>query len=312
MVTFHDGDVAGVVAPYVSEGLALGEPVVVVATTDHLMALDAALLGLDWDPADLRADGRLRTLDAEETLASFVVDGVFDAAALRAGIASLLHEMRGDSPRVRIFCEMVTLLWERGEVAAVLALETWWNEQAAEQSLTLLCGYPHSVLGEHSLADVGRVCELHSDILPPPSYHALGPEAGEASPVDESSWALLPVPQAIPVLRRFVAATLRSWGEEALVPDAALVTSEMATNAVSHADSPFHASIVRAAGVVRIAIVDSGPGAAAQRTAAEDDLSGRGIVIVDALADRWGHEILHAGKVVWAEFLSTAPRARSA
>jgi len=312
MVTFHDGDVAGVVASYVSEGLALGEPVVVVATLEHLAALDETLIGLGWVPAALRADDRLRTLDATETLASFFVDGVLDTEALRACFMSVLAGIRGGSSGVRIFCELVTLLWERGEVAAVLALEAWWNERAAEQSFTLLCGYPHSVLGEHSLADVGRVCELHSDILPPPSYHAHGPEAGGESPVEESSWAFLPVPQAIPVLRRFVSATLRSWGEEALVPDAALVTSEMATNAVNHADSPFHASIVRAAGVVRIAIVDSGPGAAAQRTAAEDDLSGRGIVIVDALADRWGHEILHAGKVVWAEFLSTAPRARSA
>jgi anti-sigma regulatory factor (Ser/Thr protein kinase) len=312
MVTFHDGDVAGVVAPYVSEGLALGEPVVVVATLEHLAALDEALVGLGWDPDALRADDRLRTLDAGEALASFHVDGAFDTEALRACFVSLLDGVRGGSSRVRIFCEMVALLWERGEVAAVLALEAWWNEQAAQQSFTLLCGYPHSVLGEHSLADVGRVCELHSEVLPPPSYHLHGPEVGEEPPVDESSWAFLPVPQAIPVLRRFVTATLRSWGEEALVPDAALVTSEMATNAVSHADSPFHASIVRAAGVVRIAIVDSGPGAAAQRTAAEDDLSGRGIVIVDAVADRWGHDVLHGGKVVWAEFLSTALRARSA
>src|SRR6476469_3576654 len=161
MVTFHDGDVAGVVASYVSEGLALGEPVVVVATLEHLAALDETLIGLGWDPAPLRADNLLHPPDATE--------------ALRACFMSVLAGIRGGSSGVRIFCELVTLLWERGEGAAVLVLEAWWNERAAEQSFTLLCGYPHSVLGEHSLADVGRVCELHSDILPPPSYHAHGP-----------------------------------------------------------------------------------------------------------------------------------------
>ena len=306
-VCFYDGDqdAIAVVASFVAAGFSAGEPVIVVATAEHRPLLDAALVELGLDPGMLRSRGRFVTLDAEETLAGLMVDGMPDASAFRATVGGLVDDVQGDAARVRIFGEMVAVLWDEGNIAAALALEGYWNELASQRSFALLCAYPHAVLDQASLADVGRVCALHSDVMPPTSYHATGPATGYPG-VQHTSWAFLPVPKAVPALRRFVGGTLRSWGEEDLVADAVMVSSEMATNAISHADSPFHASIERSAGVVRIAIEDAGPGTAAQRQAAHEDVSGRGIMIVEALAERWGHGHLPGGKVVWAEFPSTA------
>ena len=115
-VSFHDGDrTLGVVASYVADGLALGEPVVVVATADHLMALDAALARARLGPGSMRADGRFRTLDAEETLAAFMVDGrprrrgLPGRASRRCCTRSgATHRGSGSSAR---WC---TLLWDEG------------------------------------------------------------------------------------------------------------------------------------------------------------------------------------------------------
>jgi hypothetical protein len=308
-VCFHDGDddAVAAVAAFIAVGVSEDQPVMVVATAEHRPLIDCALIGLGLDPEVLRATGRLAVLDAEETLAEFMVDGLPDVAAFRCTMGSLLDEIQGPAASVRIFGEMVAVLSDEGNIAAAVVLESCWNELASQRALTLLCAYPHAVLDRASLADVGRVCALHSDVLPPSSYHAARATregAAPYSPLEQTSWAFLPVPKAVPALRRFIGDTLRSWGEDPLVPDAVVVGSEMATNAISHADSPFHASIVRSAGVVRIAVEDAGPGAAALSPAADDDVSGRGILIVEALTQRWGHGTLPGGKVVWAEFPS--------
>ncbi|WP_281368953.1 MEDS domain-containing protein [Nocardioides ungokensis] len=306
-VSFHDRDedAVRVLASYVDDGLKLREPVLVVATADHLLALDGALADLGRDAEAMRSEGRLTTLDAAETLAGFMVSGVPDFQSFRAQILGVLDEVQQGSPRVRIFGEMVALLWDEGNVAAALTLEEWWNGLAAEREFTLLCAYPHSVLDPASLTTVGQVCDLHSDVLPPTSYH-LTATAGDDPWPEQTSWAFLPVPRAVPALRRFVSKTLRAWGEDRLVPDAVLVTSELATNAINHADSPFHASVIRTAGIVRISIEDGHPGSAAQQLASHEDVSGRGISIVQALAQQWGHDLRPEGKVVWAEFPTTA------
>ena len=303
-VSFHDSDqdAVDVVAPYVADGFARDEPVVVVATTPHLAAVDAALVDLGLDPAAERSRGHYVTRDAAETLATFMVDGTPDPHLFRSTVGALVDEARGTAPSVRIFGEMVAVLWDEGSVPAAVALEECWNDLACDLPFTLLCAYPHDILDQATLADVGRVCLLHSDVLPPTSYHTRE-LAGHDPALGQASWAFLPVPKAIPALRHFVGETLRAWGEHRFAHDAVLVTSEIATNAISHADSPFHASITRSGGVVRIAIEDAGPGTATPRPAADDEVSGRGFAIVEALADRWGHGVLPGGKVVWAEFV---------
>jgi anti-sigma regulatory factor (Ser/Thr protein kinase) len=305
-VSFYDGDegAVAVTAPYVLKGLERDEAVVVVAAEAHLRALDDRLVGRGWDPAALRDRGQLVTLDAATTLASFMVDGHPEPAALRAAVGPVIDAAGAYGPATpRIFGEMVALLWDDGNVAAALELETCWNELAAERPFTLLCAYPHAVLDQTSLADVGRVCGLHSDVLPPTSYHDAAPVDLDPSH-DHASWAFLPVPRAVPALRRFVTEVLTGWGEESLVDDAVLVTSELATNAIGHADSPFHASVTRRDGVVRIVIEDAGPGTAAPRAVTPEDSSGRGILIVEMLSERWGIDARPDGKAIWAELAS--------
>lgn len=83
--------------------------------------------------------------------------------------------------------------------------------------------------------------------------------------------------------------------------DVALVTSELATNAVLHADSSFVVRVVVSESVIRVEVRDGDPTAPVRRPVPHDGPDGRGISIVAAVAERWGVEPDGGGKWVWAE-----------
>jgi anti-sigma regulatory factor (Ser/Thr protein kinase) len=102
--------------------------------------------------------------------------------------------------------------------------------------------------------------------------------------------------------RHFVAQTLRDWGHGGLLlDDAQLLVTELATNAVVHARSPFSV-VVRSEGAgVRLSVRDGSPMTPVMRDHDPIATSGHGLRIVDALAVNWDVEPKADGKTVWAE-----------
>ena len=80
-----------------------------------------------------------------------------------------------------------------------------------------------------------------------------------------------------------------------------LMVSELATNCVRHADTDFTMTIEQTMRHVRVEIADSGSGRVATRRPEPTELSGRGLRIIDRLADTWGvtEHPDRAGKSVW-------------
>ena len=308
-VLFYDVDheLVAAVARYGSAALAAGEAVVVVATATHVAAIDAALYGRGTDPSLARAAGTYRTLDAAETLDSFMVDGTPGHEPFMRVIGGVLDEARRAGSEVRAFGEMVALLWHQGNVAGAIALESLWNDLAQQQRFSLLCAYPASGLTAAELGDVNEVCRLHSVVHPPFSYESEGRSARETG-VATRSGVFVPAPEAVAAARRFVRQTLTSWGETHLLADGELIVSELATNAVIHGLSPFRTSVERTAHAVRIGVEDAGHGLPRRRTATPDAPGGRGVAIVESLAHRWGCDQLDGGKVFWAELMTGLAR----
>jgi anti-sigma regulatory factor (Ser/Thr protein kinase) len=301
----HDTDIVAEVARFAAAGLARGDRVVIVATAAHRDALDEVLLQHGADAVRARIAGRYLTLDAGETLAKFMVDGMPDAGKFHTAVAVVIDAAASDGCAVRVFGEMVALLWAQGNVPATIEVESLWNGLATTRHFSLLCAYPTSALTIGSLSDTNRVCELHSELLPPRSYSkTVTRGAGESDGSFQGSDVFVPVPAAVPAARRFVERVLRSWGEDDLLIDASLVTSELATNAVEHAGSPFRVRLHRVSQVVRISLEDVGPSRPQLRAAAPEDFGGRGMAIVRELAQLWGCDALPDGKIVWAELAS--------
>lgn len=102
--------------------------------------------------------------------------------------------------------------------------------------------------------------------------------------------------------RHFVINTLAAWGYADRIDDAALIASELATNAVLHARSKFTVTLSRwPEGRIRVAVRDASAVRPRPRRAGPLDGSGRGLALVEALASSWGADIVPDGKVVWGE-----------
>ena len=92
---------------------------------------------------------------------------------------------------------------------------------------------------------------------------------------------------------------------DAAAATAALVVSELATNAVLHARTPFQVRVAVEPDVVRIEVRDGVDRAPTIRYFSDEATSGRGLRLVAELCRAWGVDVDESGKTVWAE-LDTA------
>jgi len=111
---------------------------------------------------------------------------------------------------------------------------------------------------------------------------------------------LAPGPAAPGRARRFVEDTCRRWRAAELAADAALVISELVTNAVRHAGTEVRVALELRDGRLTVSVHDRGPGLPHLIPPAERDFGGRGLAIVARLAEAWGVAVADdGGKAVW-------------
>jgi Histidine kinase-like ATPase domain/MEDS: MEthanogen/methylotroph, DcmR Sensory domain len=246
------------------------------------------------------AEGRYVVADAHEVLSSFMVDGVVDSDRFNDAMGDLLRP--AGERHIRIFGEMVSVLWDEGNITAAIALESCWNDLATHYDFSLYCAYAMSSFEcAPDLAALRDVCDLHSGIVAPDRYADV-PSAASSTSADETiSEFFLPVPLAIRAVRQFVQSTLVDWGATELLEDAAIVASELATNAVRHARSPFRVSMSRTGSTFKLMVHDGSDDSAQAQPFTADAEGGRGLTLVAALCPAWGTEYVADGKIVWAE-----------
>lgn len=116
-------------------------------------------------------------------------------------------------------------------------------------------------------------------------------------------------PESIGQARGFADTALGGWGCTARAEDVRLCVSELATNAVVHGTTPGHGFLLRIGAddeSVHVELHDSRREQPQPRQPAATDISGRGLMLVDALSDGWGVEDRSpVGKNVWSCFKAT-------
>ncbi|MFF5091909.1 ATP-binding protein [Streptomyces niveus] len=116
-------------------------------------------------------------------------------------------------------------------------------------------------------------------------------------------------PESVGQARAFTSEALADWGLPGRAEDIRLCVSELATNALVHGTAPGHGFLVELntdEDVVRLEVHDSRRQHPEARRAAGTDTSGRGLILVNALADGWGVEDrASVGKIVWSCFKAT-------
>lgn len=115
-----------------------------------------------------------------------------------------------------------------------------------------------------------------------------------------------PLPQAASAARRLLTEQLPAWGLADVIEDAGLVATELVANAI-RSGRPIRLTVCASEDAVRIEVFDTSP--EPPRRCAPDtcDETGRGLLLVEACAERWGHRRVAGGKVVWATLLRAAP-----
>jgi hypothetical protein len=166
-VRFYENErsLAGIVAEFLADGLNQGHPAIVVASASQRAAILRELMSIGLDVVQLQRAGDVVLLDAQDTLDTFMVDGEPDAARFKEKMCDTLQQAcRGRSDcTLRIYGQMVDVLWKEGKQEAALRLEMLWNQLAASEAFSLLCGY---AMGHfYKDVDFNEVCRQHTHVV---------------------------------------------------------------------------------------------------------------------------------------------------
>lgn len=112
---------------------------------------------------------------------------------------------------------------------------------------------------------------------------------------------LAPEAASAAVARNLVREACERWRRRGLCDSMELLTTELVANAVRYAGAAISVRILATSSGVRVEVSDDSPRRPVQRDPDPYAESGRGLWLVDALADRWGVDAHPAGKRVWAE-----------
>ena len=116
-----------------------------------------------------------------------------------------------------------------------------------------------------------------------------------------ATFDLPPTVAAVPAARHLVLELLRAWESPHALDDAALLVSELVSNVVDHVsgEAELTVEVSLADAWLRIAVVDGLAIRPVVRELSSDRPRGRGLQLVQALADSWGAEEHGGGKRVW-------------
>jgi hypothetical protein len=153
------------VTDFIGDGLAARQPAVVIATPAHREEINRGLHTRALDVRRLQDSHMLLVLDAEETLSTFMKDGVPDPLAFRMTVGGVLDLATAGRPNatVRAYGEMVDCLWKQGAVDAAIRLEMLWNQLADTRAFSLLCGY--SMGNFYKQGAYEDICSQHTHVV---------------------------------------------------------------------------------------------------------------------------------------------------
>lgn len=153
------------VSDFLGDGLALGQPGLVIATPQHRDGVLSGLRARHVDVDKAEAAGDLLVLDAREVLAIVMLDGMPDATLFNTRVPAAIDRLclgRRDCS-IRAYGEIVDVLWQDGLTAAAIRLEILWNQLAMTREFSLLCGY---AMGNFYKDAVMRdICAQHSHVI---------------------------------------------------------------------------------------------------------------------------------------------------
>lgn len=178
------------VAQYVQEGLRNGDAVVIIGRPELRKAAIVLLNTLGLDTQSLKDQGQLKLFDAEFLLSSLLINDEIDALVFQKHVAIPIQALSSKYGKVRIFGEMIDLLWQQDKHDTVMQLEDFWNKLFQTIDFSLLCTYSLDHIDPDAYDNsLERICRFHTHLIPIEDSDPVGSVLGGAMfQVFESAW----------------------------------------------------------------------------------------------------------------------------
>jgi MEDS: MEthanogen/methylotroph, DcmR Sensory domain len=134
--------------------------IIVIATEPHRKELRVRFQSLDH--AEIEAT--VLYIDAVDLLSRFMVNGQPDRTRFISALTPFVERATHRGP-IRIFGEMVGLLWTQGNTTGALRLEELWTELGARDTFSRVCSYPLSGFPDQHHETYYQVCHTHTRVL---------------------------------------------------------------------------------------------------------------------------------------------------
>ncbi|GAA4560817.1 ATP-binding protein [Planotetraspora kaengkrachanensis] len=123
------------------------------------------------------------------------------------------------------------------------------------------------------------------------------------------TWVLADDPSAVPEGRRLVRASMAGWRLDDQTDVVELLAAELITNALRHAWGKPLLTLSLIDGTLRCEVNDLNPEMPELRLPGACGEDGRGLRLIERMAERWGAVLTYTGKVVWFEIAASPPAA---
>lgn len=167
----HETALIDAVSSFIVTGLRAGDVCLVFTTPSHRASLEQRLLAEGINFPTTQMENSLVFLDAREMITRFFVNEQLEPARFFAEMGQLIEQVGQSQRPLRIFGEMVALLWADGKQDVALHLEELWNELSQRYAFSLFCAYPLHDFDGHAHEELFiRICQQHSQVIPSESY----------------------------------------------------------------------------------------------------------------------------------------------
>ena len=173
-ICLNESSQVDLVTNYVKDGLLNGEAVIMIAKPELRQILKSKLGAFSFNGQNIQefqVQGQIKLFDAESVLSTLMIDGILEEDLFHECVAVPIYNAKSNYGKVRVFGEMVDILWKERQHDMAIQLEAFWSDLSNTQEFKFLCTYTLNKLSPNAFdEELERICKYHSHLVPVIDY----------------------------------------------------------------------------------------------------------------------------------------------